>query len=483
MRAHWTAAVIVGLVLAMPGSARAQFGVVHNFGPNDPPLPQDALYTNGLVQASDGNFYGTSQSGGDFMQGTVYRMTPAGTVTIIHSFTGTADGGGPQAALIQARDGNLYGVTSLGSGATADGTVFKITLAGSLQTLHAFNKTDGSVPFAELLEGADGNLYGSTVFGGDRNDGVIYRISTSGSFAVMHSFQGSATDGAFPRGALIQAFDGNFYGTTVGGGPMNIGTVFKMTPAGSVTMLHGFGGPSDGNGPKAALVQAIDGNLYGTAYSGGAFDAGTVFRISTAGAFTLLHSFSGVDEGASPTAPLLFTSDLNFYGMTQFGPFQPAFNGLGTIFTMTLGGTLSTVHQFTAGDGRNPIESDRFIHGSDGTFYGTTLAGGLKQDGVAFRMANSAACDDSLKLSFSGGTLGIGFTLRAMAPSTWQTWLLTSAGTFSLWSASLPAISPAVSFTVPLGPMPNLGEVFVLTVLSAPGGPVCVDLKGISTAP
>jgi uncharacterized repeat protein (TIGR03803 family) len=255
----------------------------------------DGADPSGLLQASDGNFYGTTSAGGAKSGncsgggcGTVFKITPNG-LTTLHSFNYYDDGAGPD-GLLQASDGNFYGTTAYGGGRD-NGTVFQITPDGTLTTLHDFSWDDGVGPDG-LLQARDGNLYGTAIYGGAYNQyycslycGTVFRMSPSGGFfAVLHSFNG--TDGANPYSGLVQARDGNFYGTTSAGGASGncngggCGTVFKITPDGTLTTLHNFGG-SDGAGPYGALIQASDGNFYGTTFGGGAYNGGTVFRLVT----------------------------------------------------------------------------------------------------------------------------------------------------------------------------------------------------------
>ena len=240
----------------------------------------------GLVQGRDGNFYGTTPSS-PYTAGTVFKITPSGTLTTLHTFDGT-DGHNPQAGLILATDGNFYGTTY--SGGTSNncsggcGTVFKITPGGSLTTLHSFSGTDGYDVQAGLVEGSDGNFYGTTVPGGAHNDGVVFKITPSGTLTVLYSFcsQTGCTDGAYPKAALMQATDGNLYGTTSAAGANSQGTVFAITPGGSLTTLYSFcpqTGCADGANPIGGVIQASDGNFYGTTNAGGATNQGTVFRV------------------------------------------------------------------------------------------------------------------------------------------------------------------------------------------------------------
>jgi len=242
----------------------------------------------GLVEASDGNFYGTTESGGTNFFGNVFKMTPAGVVTTIYSFCAQAscpDGSGPYGALVQATDGELYG-TTISGGANSWGTVFKITLGGTLTTLHSFNFSDGYGPIAGLVQATDGSLYGTTSFGGVNGSGTVFKITPGGTLTTVYNFNGN--DGGELTGGLVLSTDGNFYGTTQFGGPTS-GTIFKLTPGGAMTTLHSFNF-SDGAYPAAGLVQGTDGNFYGTTSSGGANTdctgsfygpgCGTVFSLS-----------------------------------------------------------------------------------------------------------------------------------------------------------------------------------------------------------
>jgi uncharacterized repeat protein (TIGR03803 family) len=316
-----------------------------------------------LIEGIDGNFYGTTSQGGSAGQGTVFKMDGAGTVTVLHSFAGAVDGSGPQASLIQATDGNFYGATAAG-GAFNGGTVFQMTPSGTVTVLHAFTRgTDGSTPYASLLQATDGNFYGTTYeFGGAQwsrygfGCGTVFKMDGAGTVTVLHSFAGGA-DGAYPFAPLIQAADGNFYGTTSAGGgagcPVNgCGTVFKMTPSGSVTVLHAFTGGSDGEGPRGSLIQATDGAFYGTTIRGEASCCGAVFKMDGAGTLTVLHAFSGVSDGSGPGASLIQATDGNFYGTTQ----QAGAFGFGVAFRISAmpSGNMSFTADFD-GDGKSDL--------------------------------------------------------------------------------------------------------------------------------
>jgi uncharacterized repeat protein (TIGR03803 family) len=321
-------------------------------------------------------------------------MDSSGTLTTLHSFTGS-DGVYPNyCKLVEGSDGNFYGTTmGGGTGGTGFGTVFKITPSGVLTTLHSFAKVDGSSPSAGLTKGSDGNFYGMTTFGGAMDDGTVFKITPSGTFTMLYSFSGS--DGQFPFGTVIQGSDGNFYGTTIQGGATGPGTVFKLDTSGvmpTLMTLHSFAG-SDGAQPYGGLIQGSDGNFYGMTTTGGpGHDAnsgyGTVFMITSLGALTTIHSFEGSD-GAVPMGELTHGSDGNFYGTTSQGgaSFNPVTftNGYGSVFKVTPAGTLTTIHSFAGSDGSLPYGGP--IQANDGSFYGTTEGGGLSYAGVAYRIA------------------------------------------------------------------------------------------------
>jgi uncharacterized repeat protein (TIGR03803 family) len=363
--------------------------VLHSFagGAADGSLP-----TAGLIQGSDGNFYGTTANGGQTGNGTVFEITPNGTETVLYSFNGT-EGGGPFGALVQGSDGNFYGTTSDG-GPNFNGTVFKITPAGVMTMLHSFTggPTDGRSPAAALIQGTDGNFYGTTQYGGASDIGTVFMITPAGVETVLHSFAG--TEGFSPWAALLQASDGNFYGTTQSGGTIGYGTAFKLTATGVITVLHSFTEGTDGGGPYGALIQGKDGNLYGTTRYGGTSGNGTVFKIS-AGVETVLFSFTGGIDGSVPYAALTQGSDGNFYGTTAFGGRSKC----GNFIKITPAGIESVVYSFSSGpEGWNP---GGLIQGSDGSLYGTTNQGGTNGMGTVFKITQAG--DETMLHSFTGG--------------------------------------------------------------------------------
>jgi uncharacterized repeat protein (TIGR03803 family) len=348
--------------------------------------------TAALIQATDGNLYGTTFFGGGNGGGTVFKITPMGTLTRLHTFNNGRDGVFPYAGLVQGTNGDFFGTTETGGEANGLGTVFRIAASGRpLKTIYSFCVSggadcgDGYDPIAGLVQGTNGDFYGTTVGGGAQGPnsyGTVFRIGPRGGQRTLHSFD-IIENGQSPAAALVQATDGNFYGTTSGGGAHFYGTVFKITPGGSLTKLHSFGGP-DGENPNSALIQAADGNLYGTTTSGGAGERyGTIFKISTSGIVMTLHSLDGSD-GWAPNAALIQATDGNFYGTTSKGgrnDLNPCPDGCGTIFKITPSGTLTTLYNFCSQiqndvctDGAIP--SAALIQDTNGTLYGTTGEGG-----------------------------------------------------------------------------------------------------------
>lgn len=337
----------------------------------------------GLVQASDGNFYGTTQVGGAGGAGTVFKLTPAGTETVLHSFTDSqTDGGRPQGSLIQGKDGNLYGTTFNGG---IGGTVFKITLTGSdsESLVNDFSGNNVGTDPITLIQASDGNFYGTAFNGGAYGYGTIFKLTPAGTLTALYAFTDSSGDGAHPY-ALIQASDGNFYGTTNYGGTDGYGTVFKLTPGGIETVLYSFTDTGDGAYP-ATLIQGSDGNFYGASNVdyGPPQGHGTIFKITPAGMLTVLHTFNGGAGGGNPT-DLIQASNGTFYGSTYVGGIYDQ----GVVFRMKPDGALSVIDSFTGGSDGSVVTD--LIQGSDGNLYGTTSFGGTANSpngyGTAFEM-------------------------------------------------------------------------------------------------
>ena len=262
----------------------------------------------GLTAGSDGNFYGTTSQAGPSSAGTVFRVTPTGVLTTVVSLDYSTKGGYPRAGLVAGSDGNFYGTTYSG-GVSTFGTVFKMTPAGVFTVLASFNSANGSNPQAGLVVGSDGNFYGTAQSGGTDGYGTVFKVTPAGVLTRLVSF--SEPNGSNPYGGLVVGSDGNFYGTT-GGGFGGTGTVFKVTPAGVLTTLVRFDSTT-GLYPYAGLTVGSDGNFYGTTYSDGESDHGTVFKVTPAGVLTTLHSFDGTTS-ANPRGTPIFGSDGNLYG-------------------------------------------------------------------------------------------------------------------------------------------------------------------------
>ena len=317
------------------------------------------------AQGTDGNFYGTTFLGGAHAGGTVFKVTPAGALSTVYSFclqAGCSDGAGPIAGLTLSSNGLFYGTVSYGGPNSCQeetqtvrcGTIFTIEPDGTFNSLYSFKGADGAGPSEGVVEGPDGNLYGSTFFGGSANSGTIFKMTPGGSLTTLYTFctQANCPDGYAPE-PLMMGSDGNLYGSTLGGGTDDTGTLFKITPGGTLTTLYHFCSQpacSDGHGVYSALIQGMDGNFYGTAAlggngnsppcdNGGGTGLGTVFKLTPDGTYTVLHSFNNSD-GATPDAGLTQGTDGNLYGTTACG----GANGAGTIFSITPDGNLTTLY-------------------------------------------------------------------------------------------------------------------------------------------
>ena len=320
----------------------------------------------GVVLGTDGNFYGATALGGDvngcgfpYGCGTIFKVTPLGVLTTLYTFTVASPGDGPVAGLVQGNDGNFYGTTGAEGG---DGTIFKITPKGVLTPLHTFAEVDGMLPFGGLTLGTDGNFYGTTSMGGTSTAcnnacGTVFKMTPAGQLTTLHSF--NVTDGATPIGGLVQASNGDFYGTTAAGGAneatgcgqnsnAGCGTVFQITPQGTLTTLYNFCSQLncvDGTSPYGTLVQGTDGNLYGTTYQGG-LCCGTIFMVSPGGTFASIYSLCDQHggcvtpqfDGLSPWAGLLLSTRGKLYGTTYYGGTSSSCPyGCGTVFSESVG--------------------------------------------------------------------------------------------------------------------------------------------------
>jgi uncharacterized repeat protein (TIGR03803 family) len=310
----------------------------------------DGINSSGtLVQDENGIFYGSAPGGGTYSIGTVFSVTPGRTLTTLYDFGSQAnDGVNPYSGLILANDGNFYGSTYNG-GTPGYGTVFRINKEGVKSTIHNFcqlaNCTDGSAPYGALMQAADGKIYGTTAYSGCKcgtppPSGTLFEMTLDGQFTTIHTFclEQGCPDGSDPLGGLVQSNDGTVYGTTSLGGTYNLGTVFKITPAGVLTTVYSFCNCGDGEYPFGTLIQATDSNIYGTTELGGANNDGTVFAVnSAAGTLTTLHSFDNSD-GSQPDGGLLQATDGNLYGTAAAGGDSSCqYGGCGTLFRLSLG--------------------------------------------------------------------------------------------------------------------------------------------------
>lgn len=372
-----------------------------------------------LAQGMDGNLYGTTALGGAGCSpngcGSVFEITPSGTFTIFYSFCPLkrCNSENPQAGLVLATDGNFYGTTPRG--------VFRLTKNGSFGELFFHGVYDDVS--APVVEGIDGNLYGTNREGGPTGAGSVFTVSPLGVTTTLYSFcsQPNCTDGEVPDTGLVQASDGNFYGTTFQGGDYGYGTVFKVSAQGRFATVHSFCSEpncADGIGPIAPLVQGEDGNLYGT--TGG--NNGTIFKLTPAGALTSLYTFcsqANCADGSYPNhAGLVQATDGNFYGTTQGGGnpvcmYYP-YSGCGTVYRITPSGNLTTVYSFDGGDGWGPEFG--VMQATNGTLYGTTSD--LTNNGSSGTVFNlsigldpfAAFVQRAAKVGQTAEVLGQGFT-------------------------------------------------------------------------
>jgi len=284
----------------------------------------------GLTLATDGDFYGATYAGGTYNQGTLFEITPSGVLSVLYNFAGANDGGDPNSPPIQGTDGNLYGTTYSG-GTNGFGTVFQLTRSGKLNTLFSFDSSHGAYPTASLIQGTDGDFYGTTTQGGAHPEyGEVFKITTSGKLTVLHSFD--STEGANPEGPLVQGSDGKLYGTTFYGGSPYGGVAFTLSTNGhNFAVLHDFN-PTDGIYQQAGLVQGTDGDFYGATPLAGQMNYGTLYRISPRGTFSLLYNFDG-NIGPDADATLLQHTNGSFYSDT----FQGGSFGWGTFYQLDVG--------------------------------------------------------------------------------------------------------------------------------------------------
>lgn len=399
-----TLAITLGLfLLTAPRSYAQVYKTLHSFtGGVDGGSP---LYVK-LLRDAKGNLVGTTQLGGAYGFGTVFRIDPRGNETVLYSFSGGFDGAYPQAGLVADPAGNLYGTTTLGGapcfeGQGGCGVVFELTASGEYILLHSFlgviGGGDGGFPAASLLRDAHGNLFGTTAGGGintascQEGSGTAFEMAfLNGGWKeiLLYTFPCTDADGMFPYSPLISSRSGTLYGTSTGGGTCGgadigrCGTVFQLARGGANwthTTIHDFAGGSDGAALQDGLVRDSAANLYGTTQLGGDFGFGTIFRIDPSGNKTVLHSFTG-PAGAYPVGGLVRDRAGNLYGTTR----QGGTSKVGTLFKFEPAGTLTVLHNFAGGtDGAYPAGT---LLRAGGALFGTTTAGGPQNMGIVFKL-------------------------------------------------------------------------------------------------
>jgi uncharacterized repeat protein (TIGR03803 family) len=423
VRKFFVTTVICTVSLFLLAAATTAFAqtltTLHNFTGADGDGPAASM-----ILARDGNFYGTTFLGGSQEGGTIFRTTPSGSFSVFYNFCSQSqchDGSSPEAGLVQGSDGNFYGAAGNGgSGESGDGTAFKVASNGTLTVLHNFctlsGCADGAGPESTPIQGTDGNFYGTTIYAGSGLGGVVYKVSSSGSFSVLYS--SDPAHGSILNG-VIQGADGNLYVTADTGGANGVGTVFKVTPSGSATVLYNFCSQSDctdGSSPNAGLIEGSDGNFYGTTLNGGINNQGTIFKITSSGTLTVLHSFTA-NDGGGPTASLFQGADGNFYGTAYNG----GANGAGVIFGMTPSGSYTLLHSFAGTDGSHPRGG--LVQAPNGSFYGTTFTGGSHNMGTVFQLTiplipTTTALTTAPNPSYQGESVTMTATVTAQNGST-----------------------------------------------------------------
>jgi len=392
-------ASVLLLTLASTPPARAQtYTLLYSFQCQpDGSNPQSTL----LVDPS-GNLYGTTSSGGTYVSGTLFELSPEWVETILHSFAGGAeDGAQPEhTALLRDGAGNIYGVTPFG-GNHDSGVVYKLSPTAAETILHQFAPgSSGTEPFGGLLRDQTGNLYGTTYGGGDLSCGggggcgtVFELTSPSGQEKVLFSFppgpNGPGLYGQLPEAGLVRDSAGNLYGTTTtGGNPQSRGTVFELSASGQETVLHEFTGGPDGSFPNAPLVRDSAGNMYGATPFGGGRNYGTVFKIASGGQYSVLHNFTTRQGGVYPAGPVAEDAAGDIFGVTENGGTglcQGGFaNGCGAIFKLSPSGSEQVLYNFLGEpDGQYPLAG--VTRDSHGNLYGTTSEGGAYGCGTVWK--------------------------------------------------------------------------------------------------
>jgi len=403
-------AFLLGLFLAVQGSlVQAQTATESVLYSMPSTLTSPA---STLIQAWDGNLYGTVAGNFFTTFGGVFQLGLDGTASTLYSFSGGTDGAMPMYGVIQGIDGNLYGVTYGNVLAGSAGTIFRVSPSDkSFVNLSTFTGLNGEFyGSGGMVADASGNLYGATLYSAqyetDDIHEAVFKIDSSGAFSTFAELP--STSGSYSTAPLIQGSDGNFYGTTQLDGASGIGTAIQITPTGTVNVLHTFAGTGDGGQPGGALVEGPDGNLYGTTDGDATLTAenganGTFFRITPAGVLTTLHIFNGTTDGAYPNG-IYLASDGNFYGTTMSG----GTNSNGVFYRIGSSGDLTVLYNFGASAGDAQSAQAGVIQASDGNIYGTSVSGGENSNGAVFKIAFSPSLDAPVKVTPSAAKIALG---------------------------------------------------------------------------
>jgi uncharacterized repeat protein (TIGR03803 family) len=389
MQAVYPRALCTCILLLATYSAHAQnYTVLHSFkGAPDGSHPYPAL-----IRDPAGNFYGTTELGGAFDQGTVFKMNASGGVKVLYSFSGTGDGAHPRASLLRGPDGSLYGTAPTGGTGSCSGgcgVIFKIDRSGHESVLYSLHGgLEGGLVQDSLVADNAGNLYGSTEDGGDYAIGTVFKLDPAGNFTTLFAFSGLNGNG--PNDVIRDAA-GNFYGTTATGGNGagclgGCGVIYKLDSAGNQTVLYTFQGGVDGAYPTARLLRDGAGNLYSTTLDGGAHGYGTVFKLDASNNLTVLYSFAGAPDGGNPLTGVIRDGQGNLYGTAWSGGTGPCQGGCGAVFKLTSSGSESLLHNFlgSPNDGSSP--EGGLVADSTGFLYGVTYYGGEQGNGIVFKV-------------------------------------------------------------------------------------------------
>jgi uncharacterized repeat protein (TIGR03803 family) len=447
----------VAIFLALPGvAAAASFTVLHSFGG-----PEGETPAAPLLQGADGSLYGVAAHGGDFTVlppdggGTAFRLDASGNATTLHVFRGLE--GAVPTGLIQGRDGFFYGTTTYGGPSISPlqpgyGTVFRMNAAGTVTVLHVFPPNDAGAFPRPVIQGADGALYG-TVSGGVGSlghfPGYVYRLDPlTGGFRHVHDFV--ISDGENPTGPLFEARDGFLYGTTNQGGSWNTGVIYKVNAAGSFVLLHSLSPfwPGEGSEPKGGVIQASNGLFYGTTEQG--TYGGEIFGMDAAGNFTVLHRFDAyASDGWKPASGLIEGRDGFLYGTAPVGGLPVTGTRYGVVYRMDKAGAVTVLHTFTGPDGIQPTAAP--VQGADGALYGSTIVGGAFGLGVLFRidLAAPAPLPVLAGLTFQPASVAGGQTSTGTV--TLSSAALSSGAVIALSSSDASTVTVPSSVTVPAG--------------------------------